>query len=268
MEPYEEPGLPAGWETDTPPGDTFVRDYLLATADWSAAVADRAGQRFERDEHVALHDAGSPIEQLNVTLVLHPAAFGDPAAFVDRLQRWYGDASGGGFALFSPWPTPDLRPYGLKLDGHPPLMLRAAGGEPRPAPENLRIEAVQDADGLADFTRAAALGFGIDPGPDPLLPLAAIDVPDFQMFVGYADGEPVACSAGRVAERLQHVEIVATRQDWRGRGYGEALTWSATMLDPSKPAGLIASDAGRPVYERMGYIALTRLTSWSSPRST
>jgi hypothetical protein len=48
----------------------------------------------------------------------------------------------------------------------------------------------------------------------------------------------------------------------RGRGFGAAVTWAATLADPAKPAVLIASDPGRPVYERMGYLRLMRLTMW------
>ena len=50
-------------------------------------------------------------------------------------------------------------------------------------------------------------------------------------------------------------------------GYGEALTWAATCVDPSLPAVLIASDLGRPVYERMGYVATSRWTLWHRPDS-
>jgi hypothetical protein len=46
----------------------------------------------------------------------------------------------------------------------------------------------------------------------------------------------------------------------RGRGYGEAITWAATLADPSVPAMLVATDMGRPVYERMGYSVLDRWT--------
>ena len=39
----------------------------------------------------------------------------------------------------------------------------------------------------------------------------------------------------------------------RGRGVGAAVTWAATLCQPELPAVLVASDDGRPVYERMGY---------------
>jgi hypothetical protein len=51
----------------------------------------------------------------------------------------------------------------------------------------------------------------------------------------------------------------------RGRGYGEAVTWAATQVGSGLPAVLIASDPGRPVYERMGFVALSRWTFWHRP---
>ena len=58
------------------------------------------------------------------------------------------------------------------------------------------------------------------------------------------------------------VEIVATLESARGRGIGAAVTWAATLADPSLPALLVASDLGRPVYTRMGYLTLSRATVW------
>jgi hypothetical protein len=46
----------------------------------------------------------------------------------------------------------------------------------------------------------------------------------------------------------------------RGKGFGAAITWAATLADSTMPAMLVASDLGRPVYERMGYVVLDRWT--------
>ena len=43
------------------------------------------------------------------------------------------------------------------------------------------------------------------------------------------------------------------------------MTWAATLSQPDRPAVLIASDDGRPVYERMGYVAIERWTAWLRP---
>jgi len=53
---------------------------------------------------------------------------------------------------------------------------------------------------------------------------------------------------------------VATVPDARRRGYGEALSWRAALADPSLPAMLLSSDIARPVYERVGFLPLLRIT--------
>jgi len=61
------------------------------------------------------------------------------------------------------------------------------------------------------------------------------------------------------------VEYVAALSTARGRGAGAAVTWAATLADPALPAILVASDDGRPLYERMGYAAVERWTVWLRP---
>ena len=77
------------------------------------------------------------------------------------------------------------------------------------------------------------------------------------------DDRPVACSGAHVTDGCVDVEYVATHEEARGRGIGAALTWRATLADPAKPAVLIASDPGQPVYERMGYLRVQRITMWA-----
>ncbi len=85
------------------------------------------------------------------------------------------------------------------------------------------------------------------------------------LFTGMVAGRPVATSAGHVAHGVNVVEMVATARCERGRGYGTALTWRATTTAPHLPAVLIASDLGRPVYERLGYTTVGRWTFWHRP---
>ena len=44
------------------------------------------------------------------------------------------------------------------------------------------------------------------------------------------------------------------------------MTWTATLSSPEQPAMLIASDLGRPIYERMGYLPVSRCTLWVGAR--
>jgi GNAT superfamily N-acetyltransferase len=89
-----------------------------------------------------------------------------------------------------------------------------------------------------------------------------------RMFLGRVDGRAVTAASSIVAHGVNHVEWVATLPDVRGRGFGSAATWAATLADPAVPAVLVATDMGRPVYERMGYVVLDRWTFLVGERPT
>jgi hypothetical protein len=86
-----------------------------------------------------------------------------------------------------------------------------------------------------------------------------------RVWLAHVDGEPVAVAAAHRAAGATLVEYVAALPAARGKGAGAAVTWAATLADPEVPAVLVASDDGRPTYERMGYLALERWTAWVRP---
>ena len=73
---------------------------------------------------------------------------------------------------------------------------------------------------------------------------------------------PVATAESHVAHGVVNVEAVTTLAEHRGKGIGEAVTWAATLAEPSLPAVLIASDDGVGIYRRMGYLPVARWTMW------
>jgi predicted GNAT family acetyltransferase len=83
--------------------------------------------------------------------------------------------------------------------------------------------------------------------------------------VGEED-RPVSAAATFVAKGISDVTVVGTVPEARRRGYGAALTWRATLAEPELPALLLATDEGRAVYERMGYLPLFRFPVWSRER--
>jgi GNAT superfamily N-acetyltransferase len=94
---------------------------------------------------------------------------------------------------------------------------------------------------------------------------------DYHVWLGLVDGRAVATATASVSDGFVGVYVVATRPEARGRGYGEAVTWAATLCRPELPATLQASDMGKRVYERMGYRTVTDFTVWvrseRAPRS-
>ena len=250
--------LATGWEPEAPIGDTVVRRYLLTWAGHLAEVAEAVGGRVQRSGDALFADAGysSPFD--NVAFLMRPPVEIDLDAVLAEADDFLpGDRP---WLLVSAWPMPMLTGEGWHLVGHPPFMVRPVGGAAPPVPASLRIAEVVDDAGLADYADVVRHGYPVDPGAlaDP-----RSRVPNFRLFVGYVGERPVAAAAAYLGDGIAEVTWVATVPDARGHGYGEALTWTATLANPGVLAGLCASDLGRPIYERMGYLSICRFTLWA-----
>jgi hypothetical protein len=264
------PALETGYGPSSPGGDNVLNDFVQESAASYAAFGAARGDRLGRVEGVVtLIDAGSPLPFINRAVLERP--IDDLAPVLDHVRPFYDAGPATPFLLDSAWPTPDLRPIGFALMGHPPLMVRPAREPfPQPPPE-LRIVSVDDERTAFDYERALISGY---PAPQlqpmtevTLITPRALDAPGWHHFVGYVDDEPVASGSAYVGDRLVRVDNIATLESARGHGYGLALTAAAAAVDPSKPATLVASDLGRGVYERLGFVAILRSTYWLGLRS-
>ena len=262
-----EPALATGWEPDAPVDDTIVRQALLNFAAMSEHIVGAMGGRVLRDAQVSMTDAGSGCAFLNSAMLLRPLLAGDDTA-LDAIDEFYGDRADGAATVWSAWPTPDLRARGWQLEGHPPLMMRPSRGAAPDPPPVLRVGEVTDAGALEDFSRVLVDGFPI-PELQPFRPGSFLDArvlgAGLRLWIGAADDRPVASAAAYEAAGVVGVNFVSTLPHERRRGYGEAVTWRATTADPDLPAVLLASDPGRPVYTRMGYLPVTRFSLWIRP---
>jgi hypothetical protein len=244
--------LRTGWEDSTPSDDTLTLAAIRAMADRSAAWAREAGGRVRRDPGLVLADAVSPCLFLNVVTATPPLDLAVAGQAVEFFP------AGRPFALLCPGPTPDLRPTGLRLMGHPPVMVRPAGGAAPSLPPRVAVQEVTDAAGLAVWDRVLSAGF---PAPESPAPRGLLGGPT-RFWLATLDGEPAATALSHVGHGVVDVEAVATLGTHRGHGLGAAVTWAATLADPQLPAVLIASDDGVGIYRRMGYLPLTRWTMW------
>jgi GNAT superfamily N-acetyltransferase len=149
-------------------------------------------------------------------------------------------------------------------------MLRPVGGEAPASPPELRIEEVHDEMGLCAFETAIVNGFPIaelaGQGPGAAFKVEMLADERQRLWVGWEGERPVTAASAFVAAGVNNVTLVATLPEARGRGYGAALTWCATLADSDLPAMLLATDDGRPVYERLGYLSLFRFTLWARNR--
>jgi hypothetical protein len=266
-----QPGeiLQDGWE----PGVTdpaLLRAYVEGFADMSEHMATGRGGRVERDDRLCLADAGSPAPYLNAATLLRPIGPDDVAAAIADAQAFFASGDGGPWMLLSAMPLPSLEAYGMRGVGHPPFMVRGAGGERRDAPSDLEIVEVDDRQGF-ERIEAACRDFypvpelvGAPPGS--MFSAALVGAPDYRWFLGVVGGEPVGTAMAHRTKTCLHVEWITSDPSRRGKGYGEAMTWEATLAWPDLPATLIASDAGHPTYTRMGYLTVMRVTMWAGAR--
>lgn len=262
---HDDGHLADGWELDrdTPPTDTVHRAQVHNLAERYRFAAKAGAPALDDGDLVgALKTEAGPWG--NDVVALRP--FGDEAvsALVDRVAAFADRPA----MLWCAWPAPDLSAHGFTLMGHPPGMVRAPGGEAPPVPDALRVVEADNDDAMTDYDRTCTLGFPVNAQDGS--PLYGIITPElrggpWRFFVGYEGDEPVTVASVFVGAGVAQVEYVATMPDHRGKGYGEGVTWAATMAEPELPAVLIASDLGRPVYERMGYLPYTRFTLWHWP---
>ena len=227
--------------------------------------AEAIGKPWRIDEDMVLADVGLPADlPTNSATMLRPLPEGDAGFVADRLGGFFDESPGGGFQLWSMWPTPDLSPWGF----HPwgvPCMVREASGDRPPAPDELHIEEALDAAAVARASSLLGDAFGVPAEAQPFMD-PAFNTDDARIWLGTVDGRPVSTAAAVVAGGFCGVYAVATSPDARGHGYGEALSWAATGFRADLPATLQASDMGRPVYERMGYEIVTTCHCWSRER--
>lgn len=258
--PEPESILDDGWQATTPARDTILRDFVDSSVHYLVGVGTSVGAATIEDDDVAGAHHGAAFPFANMVIVRRPLRRHGWEEMIDRLRRAFpGDSS---FVISSPFPTPDLRPFGFGLVGHPPFMVRPAGPPvtiPRPA--GLEIEVVAGPAALADFERTLVEAYPAGPS-GTLLALGVLEADDVTLWLARLDGRPVATAVGHHGGTLNGVEMISCLPDARGAGIGEAMTWAATLVEPDRPAALIASDPGRPVYARMGYLAMTRFTLW------
>ena len=161
------------------------------------------------------------------------------------------------------------RAAGLRDAGGPPAMGLAPIGDAPPPPAGLRIEIATTAEELGDHAAMLRDGFGL---PQEIIERIVrpelLDVANLAVMVGRVDEEPVSCSLLATSGATAGIYNVATPEPFRGRGYGEALTWGAVIEGAQRGcshAVLQASEAGYPIYRRMGFVDLGRYVQLEGP---
>ncbi len=246
----------------------FLKLWLENLTVWreSPALA-MAGDSVRRPSFAAA-DLGQGWSLFNSATLLQPIDDSTADRVLMEVESFYSPSRVGDILLWSPWPTPDLRSFGWRLYDQPWLMHRAAHvGSALPATE-VRIEAVRSGTQLGEFLDVVATAFPFDDlrkAPHSWDARVLSD-PRIHCWLARVDTKAVATSAVVVAGGVNGVTLVATLPAYRGRGIATLLADHAARVEPSLPAGLLAGDRPRPVYERLGFRRLQRFTVWITSR--
>lgn len=165
----------------------------------------------------------------------------------DRLLRAWGER----------FPAAQFREF----DSLPGMVLEDLH-RPEPAlPSGLTIAKVAHWREMGTFLATAAVGFGFPVGAFSQLlhrkPLEGfLQDRRASWLVGLVGGQPVATAMSILLGEVSYVSFVSTVREHRKRGYGEALTWRASLAGReagARAAFLRATKMGAPVYRKMGY---------------
>jgi hypothetical protein len=251
--------LTHGWEPDTPASDSLLRTFVEGTAARGEALAGVVAGRAARHDGIAMSDLGSPIFFDNWATQLAPCEYLDERAAMAALRDFY--PADRGVLYFSAFPTWDLSGAGFTLMGHPPFMVRPAGGDPTPVPDDLEIRVVDSDAEAAVFAQTIEAAYPMPGAADsPVVKAWASE--HLTLFNGYYGDRCVATGGSWNSDGVNDVNWISAMPETRRRGVGAAITYAATVVHPDDPAVLVASDDGVGVYERMGYMRLVRMTLW------
>jgi ribosomal protein S18 acetylase RimI-like enzyme len=221
---------------------------------------------------VSIASANAPWGMLNTAFL--PAPLETEAAleravaaaaryFSTRKQAW-------NFVLSEDWLAPALRArapavmerHGLKYVMSTMGMVAEKIVPPVRALPPMEVRPATDAEAVRHIADINAISYA-----SPLEVARASVVPamfqgDGRGYVGYVEGKAASVAASAQVEGVAYVGYVATLPEYRRRGYAEAVMRHG-LAEARKAWGLErtvlhATDAGRPVYLRMGYRDVTR----------
>ncbi|MEA2483019.1 MAG: hypothetical protein QOC55_966 [Thermoleophilaceae bacterium] len=154
----------------------------------------------------------------------------------------------------------------------PGMAMHPISAEPPVDTPGFEIRQASDATGIEDHIRAAARGFEM--AEDLIRAIVVptlLDRDDVAVYVGYADGEPVATGLGFRTGSTIGVYNIATVEGSRGRGYGGAMT--RRVIADGVAAGcdvaiLQSSEMGFPIYKRLGFRTVVEYMGYVEPSPT
>ena len=249
--------------------DLSVRQMCEA---WRLMCRDAPGRRVSSADGIDYIFSGLPVAFFNVAVLTQPSISASALrAFGHAAREWAAETPVPWFFVV----THDRIDPGVDvtailgdcgLGAALPLTGMFATHVPpaASAPTGLQIT-VSDADAecatLVDIN-SAAYEMDLEPAKAVLGKQAFWN--DHVAVLGSVDGAPASGAAVLMVDGCRYVALVATAPAHRHRGYAEAVMRRALEVAASAhgecPTVLHATDAGRPIYARMGYAPISTHT--------
>lgn len=152
-----------------------------------------------------------------------------------------------------------------------PVMNRPAGAFDA-APPAVRVIEVHDPDTLAEAERVMVDGFPF-PRYQPwvraqALPPRVLTLPGWRVWLAYAGAAPAAAAYTYDDGHACGVYWLATLAEHRSRGLARAVLTAAIAGRPDQEFTLVATEAGRPLYESLGFATVATATWHTRPPLT
>ncbi len=151
-----------------------------------------------------------------------------------------------------------VRDGGVTVD-RMPLMLRPAGGAAPPG-NGATVVLVTDQEALVQAERVIVDGFprpALQPyRPGRMLPPQVLTTAGWRTWLAYRAGRPAAACCTYDDGAALGVYWLAALPEHRSAGLGRAVICAALTASPRRPAVLVATAAGVPLYSSLGFAAV------------
>lgn len=167
---------------------------------------------------------------------------------------------------------PQARASGLVEAGTAPLMARS-GPVPDAPESDFVCQRITAAHEMPAFGELVASAFALDQAwvDRTFASAALLDAPALDFYVAYRGDVPMSAVATTGTGRLVGIWSMSTPPDKQRQGAGQAILLAA-MRDHVKRGAqtfyLVATPAGKPLYDRLGFETIDQLSIWLAGESS
>jgi GNAT superfamily N-acetyltransferase len=253
---------------DTQRHDLIDQNYVIA---YGLLTSTTIIGEFYNSYKISMFNTGVANRQFNVAFVKD-----SPAAPIKLVHRWelFFEARGLPFRVsFRPGLERKfisiLLEKGYREAAPEPVMILDDLPDAPPPHPNLDIQRVTDLKALTHFQEVIEKSYMFETGAGPyIITERTHALPNAQMFVGYAEGQPVCASMLIKTGPVAGIYWVATLTNYRGLGFGKSITLQAAAAGKKlgcEFASLQATSMGKPMYKSLGFDNPYSYISLASP---